>query len=111
MFSVSSAPNSKTIFICTYNPPSHTAPHHTAAPLLIRQGIGACTVVGLKQLAGRGVEVLQLEVAGSFEGHAEALGVPAPLPQDVLGEAARLLCRAGLRMSALIARRHMGSSQ
>ena len=53
------------------------------------QGIGACTVVRLKQLAGRSVEVLQLEVAGSFEGHAEALGVPAPLPEDVLGEAAR----------------------
>lgn len=45
------------------------------------------TVVGLKQLAGRGEEVLQLEVAGSLQRHAEALGVPTPLPQDVLRKA------------------------
>lgn len=45
------------------------------------------TVVGLEQLAGGGEEVLQLEVAGSLQRHAEAFGVPAPLPQDVLGEA------------------------
>lgn len=45
------------------------------------------TIVGLKQLAGGCEEVLQLEVAGSLQRHAEALGVPAPLPQDVLGKA------------------------
>ena len=45
------------------------------------------TVVRLKQLAGRGVEVLQLEVTGALQRQAEALGMPAPLPQHVLREA------------------------
>jgi len=49
---------------------------------------GVRTVVWLKQFAGCGVEVLQLEVAGALQRHAEALGVPAPLPQHVLREAA-----------------------
>ena len=53
------------------------------------------TVVGLKQLAGRGVEVLQLEVTGPLQRHAEALGVPAALPQHVLREAARARAHVG----------------
>lgn len=47
------------------------------------------TIVGLEQLAGGGEEVLQLEVTGSLQCHAKALGVPASLPQDVLRKASR----------------------
>ena len=46
------------------------------------------TVVRFKQFTGRSKEVLQLEVTGALQGHAEALGVPAALPQHVLREAA-----------------------
>ena len=47
------------------------------------------TVVRLEQLARRCEEIFQFEVAGSLQRHAEALGVPAPPPQDVLREASR----------------------
>lgn len=53
-------------------------------------GCGAAqgTIVRLKQLAGRGVEILQFEVARPLQRHPEAFGVPASPPQDVLGKSA-----------------------
>lgn len=47
------------------------------------------TIVRLKQLARSRIEILQLEVARSFQRHSKTLGVPASLPQDVLGKASR----------------------
>lgn len=47
------------------------------------------TIIRLKQLARCCKEIFQFEVTGSFQRHAEALGVPASLPQYVLWKASR----------------------
>ena len=51
--------------------------------------------MGLKQFAGCGAKVFQLEVTVAFEREAEALGGPLPAPQHVLAEAARAGAHVG----------------
>lgn len=47
------------------------------------------TVIGFKQLARRGVEVLQFEIAWPSQRHPKALCMPAFPPQNILWEATR----------------------
>lgn len=47
------------------------------------------TIVRFKELTGSRIEVLQLKIIWSFQGHAKSFRVPLPPPQDVLGEAPR----------------------
>lgn len=49
----------------------------------------APTIVGLEELTGGRVEVLQLEVVGALQSHPKALRMPLLPPQHVLREAAR----------------------